>query len=164
MEADPGIPSQLISNNEMKYNVELLIDKPSGRSGRLSTIPDKLNTWQTSLTAVELFHGTSGQPGAESKLIFEENGLEFSLVERVISCQEPESIVQSYKNQFSANTVKNSFLEQGQNQTLWVTETEYKFKTLLMKVMGPVYKKNLVARTQRGMERFKEMVEDSPSE
>ena len=64
-----------------------------------------------------------------------------------------------YENEFSINTVQNSFLEQGQNQTLWITETEYKFKTFLMKIMGPVYKRNLAARTQRDMERFKEMVE-----
>jgi hypothetical protein len=40
-----------------------------------------------------------------------------------------------------------------------VVETKYKFKTLLMKVVGPLLKKNYVARSQRDMERFKEMVE-----
>ena len=82
------------------------------------------------------------------------------MIKKIISCQEPEHIRLSYENQFSISTINNSFLEQGQNQTLWITETEYKFKTLFMKIMGPVYKKNLVARTQRDMDRFKEIVEN----
>jgi len=48
----------------------------------------------------------------------------------------------------------------GQNQTVWAMETEFKFKTLIMKLMGPLMKKNFVARTQKDMERFKEMVEN----
>ena len=68
--------------------------------------------------------------------------------------------MQSYENQFSISTINNMFFEEEQNQTMWLAETEYKFKTLLMKIMGPVYKKNLVARTQRDMERFREMMEE----
>jgi uncharacterized protein YndB with AHSA1/START domain len=143
----------------MKYNIELIIDKPRSEVWQAFNDPEKRKAWQTSLTATELLNGTPGQLGAESKLMFEENGREYSLIEKIISCQAPESILQSYENQFSINTIHNSFLEQGQNQTLWITETDYKFKTLLMKVMGPVYKKNLVARTQRDMQRFKEMME-----
>ena len=144
---------------KLKYTLELIIDKPRREVWQAFMDPEMMKAWQTSLTSIELLNGTAGQPGAVSKLMFEEKGREFSLIERILSFQEPESIHQSYENQFSTNTVKNSFLEQGQNQTLWITETEYKFKTLLMKVIGPVYKKNLVARTQRDMERFKELVE-----
>ena len=143
----------------MNYTLELTIDKPRQEVWQIFNDPEKMRAWQTSLTTIELLNGTAGQPGAESKLTFEEKGRAYSLLEKIISCQAPESILQSYENQFSINTIHNSFLEQGQNQTLWVTETEYKFKTLLMKIMGPVYKKNLVARTQRDMQRFKELVE-----
>ena len=57
------------------------------------------------------------------------------------------------------NLIKNKFIEQGKDQTLWVIETEFKFKTLVMKIMGNVLKKNYVKRTERDMQRFKEMVE-----
>jgi uncharacterized protein YndB with AHSA1/START domain len=144
----------------MKYNIELTINKPRQEVWQAFNDQEKRRAWQTSLTTMELLNGIPGQPGAESTLMFEEKGREFSLLERIISCQAPESILQSYENQFSLNTIHNSFLEQGQSQTLWITDTEYKFKTLLMKIMGPVYKKNLVTRTQRDMQRFKEMVEN----
>ena len=143
----------------MKYNIELIINKPRGEVWQVFQDPERMKDWQTSLTAIEPINGTAGQPGAESKLTFEEKGREYSLIENIISCQEPEHILQSYENQFSVSTVQNSFLERGQGQTLWITETEYKFKTILMKIMGPVYKKNLVARTLRNMESFKEMIE-----
>jgi hypothetical protein len=67
-----------------------------------------------------------------------------------------------YENDFANNTVKNTFIEQGNSQTLWVVETEYKFKTIFMRILGPIMKKNFVARTQRDMERFKEMLEGIP--
>ncbi len=138
----------------MKYSIELIINKPRREVWQAFNDPERMQEWQTSLTTIELVRGTAGQPGAESKLTFEEKGRVFSLVEKILSCQEPESLHQYYENQFSANTVKHSFLEEEQDRTLWITETEYKFKTFLMKIMGPVYKKNLAARTQRDMERF----------
>ena len=143
----------------MKYQVELLLDKSRREVWQAFRDPEKAGLWQPSLTGIELLNGTAGQAGAETKLTFTEGKRQFSLFEKIISCQEPERLDQMYENEFSINTVQNSFLEQGQNQTLWITETEYKFKTFLMKIMGPVYKRNLAARTQRDMERFKEMVE-----
>jgi hypothetical protein len=38
-------------------------------------------------------------------------------------------------------------------------EVEFTFKTFLMKIMGPLMKKNFVMRTERDMARFKELVE-----
>jgi uncharacterized membrane protein len=143
----------------MNYRIELIINKPRNEVWQAFHDPERMKAWQTSLTSIELINGIAGQPGAESKLTFAEKGREFSLFERITACQEHERLDQMYENEFSLNTVQNSFLEQGQSQTLWITETEYKFKTLLMKLMGPVYKKNLAARTQRDMERFKEMIE-----
>ncbi len=52
------------------------------------------------------------------------------------------------------------FIEKSKDQTLWVVETEYQFKTRVMRILGPVMKKNYIARTQKDMERFKEMVEN----
>jgi hypothetical protein len=46
-----------------------------------------------------------------------------------------------------------------ENETLWKMEVEYKFKTLLMKIVGPFAKKNFVKRSEADMERFKEFVE-----
>jgi len=103
--------------------------------------------------------GPPDQPGAESKWTYAENKREFSLHERILSSEEPSRFESLFDNAFASNTVNNLFIEQGKDETLWSAETEYEFKTLLMKILGPLVKKKYVARSQRDMERFKEMVE-----
>ena len=105
--------------------------------------------------------GTPGQPGAISKLTYEEGGHEFSLIEKITHRDEPSHFDGVYENNFADNIIRNRFIEQGKDQTLWIMETEYAFKTLLMKIVGPLMKKNFVARTQRDMERFKEVAESN---
>ena len=143
----------------MKYTVELIINKPRSQVWQVFNDPEKMKIWQPSLSEVKLLNGMQSQPGAESRLTFREKEREFSLVETITQRQELECLEQRYENQFAVNTVRNIFFEQGQEQTVWTTETEYTFKTILMRIMGPLNKRNFAARTRKDMERFKEMIE-----
>ena len=143
----------------MKFTVELPIHKPRAEVWNLFDNPENLNKWQPTLISFDPVSGLTGQIGAVSKLTFEENGRQFSLTEKIVFRDEPQRLDQLYENNFADNTVRNTFVEQDNNQTLWLVETEYKFKTLIMRILGPIVKKNFVARTQKDMERFKEMVE-----
>jgi uncharacterized protein YndB with AHSA1/START domain len=143
----------------MKFTLELPLDRARAEVWKAFDNPENLNKWQTTLTSFEPVSGTPGQPGAISKLTFEENGRQFALVEKVTHRDEPHRLDSVYENNFADNIVRNTFIEQGADQTLWVVETEYKFKTLIMRILGPLLKTNFVARTQKDMERFKEIVE-----
>jgi ligand-binding SRPBCC domain-containing protein len=143
----------------MKFKLELTINKPRAEVWKMFDDPQNMNKWQPSLKKFELLSGTQGQPGAVSKLTYEEGGREFSLVDKVTYRDEPGRIDGVYENEFADNPFRNTFIERGENETLWVVETEFKFKTLFMKLFGPIMKKNFVRRTQRDMERFKELVE-----
>jgi uncharacterized protein YndB with AHSA1/START domain len=143
----------------MKFTLELPINKPRAEVWRAFDNPQNMNKWQRSLISFETISGTQGQPGAVSKLTFEERGRQFELIERVTHRDEPNRLDGVYENNFADNIVRNTFIEEGQDQTLWVVDTEFKFKTLMMRILGPIMKKNFVARTQKDMERFKEMVE-----
>lgn len=144
----------------MKFKLELLINKPRMEVWQSFDSPEDLKRWQPTLKSIELVSGTSGQPGAVSTLTYEENEREFSLDERIIFREEPNRFDSVYENKFTDNINKNTFIEQGSNQTLWVLESEYKFKTVTMKIVGILGKKNFVARAQKDMERFKEFVEN----
>ena len=122
-----------------------------------------MHKWQPSLIKVERIRGTAGQPGATSQLTHKSGEREYSLLETVTFRAEPERLDGLYENEFAENAVKNTFLEQGKDATLWKVEVIFKFKTLLMKVLGPLTKKNFVIRTQRDMERFKALVEGTQS-
>lgn len=143
----------------MKFKLELILNKPRAEVWQALTKPSNMSKWQSSLTKSELLSGMQGQPGAVSKLTFEENGREFSLIEKVTARDEPNQYDVVYENEFTDNPMRHSFKEQGDNETLWIVEAEFKFKTFAMKLLGPLLKKNFIRRTQKDMDRFKELLE-----
>ena len=143
----------------MKFKLELTINKPLAEVWKAFDNMENMKKWQPTLVKFEPVSGIPGQPGAVSKLTYEEGGREFTLIEKIIHRDEPNSFDGVYENNFTDNIIRNKFIELGQHQTVWAMETEFKFKTLIMKLMGPLMKKNFVARTQKDMERFKEMAE-----
>jgi uncharacterized membrane protein len=145
----------------MKFSLELPLHKSRADVWRTFDNTENTKIWQPTLVKVETVNGTQRQPGAVSKLTFEEGGREFALMERVTHRAEPERFDIVYENNFADNSVKNTFTATGDRETLWKVEVEYKFKTFLMKVVGPFVKKNFIRRTEKEMERFKELVEKS---
>ena len=143
----------------MKFKLETLINKPRADVWQAFDNIENMQKWQPSLISRELTDGTPGQPGAVSKLTYKEGEREFTLIEKVTHRDEPNELDGIYENDFADNIIKNRFIEQGNHQTRWVIETEFKFKTLVMKIMGNILKKNYVKRTERDMQRFKEMAE-----
>lgn len=143
----------------MKFKLEFPINKSRSEVWKAFDDPENMKIWQPSLIRFEPVSGTPGQPGAVSKLTYRENEREFTLLETITQRQEPGLFHGVYENQFAENSIQNEFIDLGDGQTLWVMETKYTFKTLIMKILGPLLKKNYVTRTQKDMERFKEMVE-----
>lgn len=148
----------------MKFSLQLLIDKPRLEVWKAFDNPENMKKWQPSLISFDRISGSQGHPGAVSRLTYEESGRQFSLIEKVTYREEIQRLDSVYENDFAKNTVKNTFIDQDNGTTLWVVETQYKFKTLFMRILGPIMKKNFVARTQRDMERFKEMMEKQEGE
>jgi uncharacterized protein YndB with AHSA1/START domain len=144
----------------MKFTLELPIRRSRAEVWKAFDNPENMKKWQPSLISFETISGTQGQPGAVSKLNYKEREREFSLMERVTYREDSHRLDGVYENDFADNTVRNTFIEQDKDNTLWRVETEFKFKTLFMRILGPIMKKNFVLRTRRQMERFKELVEN----
>jgi hypothetical protein len=145
----------------MKFKLETLINKPRAEVWQAFDNTENMQKWQPSLINRELTDGTPGQPGAIATLTYKEGEREFTLTEKITHRDEPNELAGIYENDFADNLIKNKFVEQGKAQTLWIIENEFKFKTIVMKIMGNVLKKNYIKRTERDMQRFKEMVEGS---
>ena len=143
----------------MKFTLELPIAKSQVEVWKAFDNPENTKIWQPTLIKFETISGIQGQPGAVSKLTYAEGKREFFLTEKVIFRAEPDRFDGVYENNFADNSVKNTFVATGENETLWKMEVEFKFKTLLMMIVGPFAKKNFVKRTKRDMERFKEFME-----
>ena len=143
----------------MKFTLQIPINRSCAEVWKAFDNPENRKEWQPSLISLELISGTQGQPGAVSRLTYKEREREFSLMERVAYREEGHRLDGVYDNNFADNIVRNTFTELGPGQTLWIVETEFKFKTLLMRILGTVMKKNFVIRTRRDMERLKAFVE-----
>ena len=143
----------------MKFRIETLIHKPPSEVWSFFLDLENARTWQPSLVSVETIRASRGEPGAISNWTYKENEREFSLVEEVLHVEEPSRFESRFENRFASNTVNNLFIRQSDSETLWIMETRYNFKTMLMKLLGPLLKKNYVARSQKEMERFKETIE-----
>ena len=136
----------------MKFTLELPINRSRTEVWNAFDNPENMKKWQPSLILFERISGVQGQPGAMASLTYEENGRKFALIEKVTHREETQRLDGVYENDFADNTLRNTFIEQGSDQTLWVVETEFKFKTLIMRILGPTMKKNFVARTQKDIE------------
>lgn len=143
----------------MKFTLELPLHRSQTEVWRAFDNPANIKIWQKTLVSYETVSGEQGQVGAVSKLTYAEGKVEFVLTEKVTYRAEPERFDVVYENNFADNSVKNTFIAMSENETLWKMEVEYKFKTLLMKVVSPFVKKNFVKRSERDMKRFKEFAE-----
>ena len=143
----------------MKFALELPLQKSRDEIWKAFDNPENTKIWQPSLVNFETSSGIQGQPGAVSKLTYKEGKREFSLIEKVTHRAEPDRFDVVYENEFADNSVKNTFVIINDNETLWRMEVEFKFKTLIMKLIGPSMKTNYILRTERDMQRFKEFVE-----
>ena len=143
----------------MKYTLELPIHKSRAEVWRTFDNPKNIKNWQTTLVKFETVSGIQGQPGAVSNLTYGEGKRQFVLTEKVTLRAEPERFDVVIENDFADNSVKNTFIAISEDETLWKVEVNFKFKTLLMKLIGPFVKKNFVKRSEKEMERFKEFVE-----
>ncbi len=143
----------------MKYRLEILINRSRTEVWNRFCDYDKVHLWQPSIIKIEPVSGRTGQVGAVSKWIYKANDREYFLTETILSREEPNQLETVFRNEFAENSVTNVFTEQGSGQTLWVAETNYKFKTLLMSILGPFMKNRYIVRSKKDMERFKEMVE-----
>ena len=132
----------------MKFKLETIINKPRLVVWQAFDNIENMQKWQPTLTNHELLSGTLGRPGAVSKLTYKEGEREFTLIEKVTHRNEPSEFDGVYENDFADNLIKNKFIEQGKDQTLWIIETEFKFKTLVMNIMGNVLKKNYIKTGQ----------------
>jgi uncharacterized protein YndB with AHSA1/START domain len=145
----------------MKYTLAITLQKPRAEVWDLFTDPRNTNKWQPTLDRSELLSGNAGQPGAVSELTYKNGDREFSLRETITHRIELEQLASRFENTFAVNTVKNMFREQGPQTTLWQVEVEFKFKTVLMRIVGPFSQKRFMANTQREMDRFQALVESS---
>jgi hypothetical protein len=143
----------------MKYREEIVIDLPRGRVIELFDDPQNPTKWQPGLKSFELVSGEAGQPGARSRLVYDENGRKIEMIETIERRDMPDEFTGTYEASGLWNRLRNRFNEEGPGHTRWVVDTEFQFSGL-MKVVSLFMRGSFAKQTRKMMGEFKSFAEE----
>ena len=142
----------------MKYTTEFTINKPLDVVIEKFDSFDNLKEWQPDLVSYEHLSGEVGKPGAKTKLLYKFKKREMEMIETIERRDLPKAFDATYEAKNVWNRNKNSFKDNGNGTTQWITESEFKFKGF-MKVMGFLMPGAFKKQSKKIGERFKQYAE-----
>ena len=153
----------------MKYTVSMEIALPRERVVQLLADPAHMPKWLRGLVLHEPVNGVHGQVGTTSRVVFQMGKQRMEATE-TITRREPadlhgiprESVVHFdreivAKGMWSA--VRERLTETGPETTLWVSESEYRFSGLLMRLVGLLMPGAFRKQSRQHMQDFKAFAE-----
>lgn len=143
----------------MKYTVEITIDLPRKRVVELFNNPDNMPKWMNGLESFEHISGEPGQPGAKSRLVFNEGKRVIEMVETIHTNNLPEEMTGSYETNGVVNNMVVQFKELDENSTKYIAYQEFIFSGLFMKLMGLLMPGAFKKQSMKYMESFKKFAE-----
>lgn len=144
----------------MKYTTEVTINLPRERVIELMDTPENMTHWQPTLLRYTLLDDDPKAEGARMEMVYEERGGEQTITETIIKYNMPDEFIATYTTDGVYNKQVNHFYDEG-NQTRWVSETEFRFESLMMKVIGFVMRGAFPNQTRETMENFKQFAEQN---
>lgn len=120
----------------MKYTVEIEINKPIDKVIELFDNVDNMGKWMEGLQSFEPISGTPGQVGAKSKLRFKMGKREIEMIETITVRNLPEEFSGTYEVDNVFNIVKNKFVKISEERTKYISENEFQFKGIFMKIIA----------------------------
>jgi len=142
----------------MKHKTELVINAPWDRVWSIFDDPDYISKWQPNLIALLHESGEPGQPGAVSKLTYDENGRQVVLTETIAERRPPDLFAGTYDSRYGTTTVVNRFEMIDAQTTRWTVWSRYRFRGV-MKLMALFMASSIRRRTCADLERFKQLGE-----
>lgn len=144
----------------MEYTCEITINLPRERVVELFDDPDNLKKWQPGLESFELISGEQGQPGAKSRLVFDEGKRKLEMIETITDRNLPDEFSGIFETKGVKNISRHFFFEDGPDKTRWVNENEFQFSGM-MKIMAFFMRGAFPKQTQSFLEKFKNFAENA---
>ncbi len=143
---------------EVKFTMDLVLDRPIEAVWRAFDNPENLKAWQRDLVSVEPVSGTPGQPGAVSRLTYREGKRVIVLTETITERQQPNHFAGTYDAGMGLNHITADFSPQGSNATLWRMGYESQSRGI-WKLLAPLFAGMIRKRTRDDAARFKAALE-----
>jgi hypothetical protein len=153
----------------MKYTVSMEIALPRERVAQLLADPAHLPKWLRGLVLHEPLSGVHGQLGTKSRVVMRMGQQEMECTE-TITRREPVDLHRIAKEdvvRFDREIVgkgmwsvqRDRLTETGPETTLWVSESEYRFSSLLMWLVGLLMPGSFRKQSTQHMQDFKAFAE-----
>lgn len=142
----------------MKYTTEIVVDVSRDEFIKKMDNPENMKHWQRGLMAYEQLSQSPGQEGARMSLNYQMGKREMVMVETIIKRNLPEEMHTTYDTKGVHNIQKNYFREED-GKTRWISESEFQFSGLGMKLMGFLMPGVFKKQSLKYMEDFKNFAE-----
>ena len=153
----------------MKYINSIEIALPREKVARLLADPAQLPMWLRGMVLHEPVSGIHGQLGATSRVVMQSGDRTMELTETITRRDPadlyaiPEAVVVHFDREAVGagmwSDVRDRLTETDQETTLWTSESEYRFRGLLMRLMGLFMRRAFHKQSQQHMQDFKAFAE-----
>ena len=153
----------------MKYRNSIEIAQPRARVAQLLADPVHLPRWLRGMVLHEPVHGEHGQLGTVSRVVLQSGKQTFEITETVTrreptDLQEiPREVVVVFERESVGtgiwSVVRDRLTETDPRSTLWVSDSEFRFDGVLMRLIGFVMPGTFRKQSQQHMEDFKAFAE-----
>ena len=147
----------------MKMNFEIEIDASVDDVWAAFDSPHNMTRWMQNLVSYEQLSGEPGQPGAQGKLTFDENGKEVILIETVTERREPDFLAGKYEADHGTTHIVNHFEALDGNRTRYTSWVRCEFKGFL-RFIAIFIRGAMRKRTEADMHRLKLMIESDAAQ
>ena len=153
----------------MKYTVSIEIAMPREEVAQLLADPAHMPKWLRGLVLHEPLNGVHGQVGTKSRVVMQMGQQKFEGTE-IITRREPADLSMIPKGSvvyFERELVtegmwsaaRERLTEAGPDTTLWVSENEYRFSGLMMRLVGILMPGTFRKQSLQHMQDFKAFAE-----
>ncbi|MDX8050589.1 SRPBCC family protein [Lentzea sp. BCCO 10_0798] len=158
-----------LERSAMKYTVSMEIALPRERVAQLLADPEQMPKWLRGLVLHEPLSGVHGHVGTKSRVVMRTGQQEFEGTE-TITRREPvdlhgipkESVV-LFEREIAGkgmwSVARERLTEAGPETTLWVSENEYRFSGLMMRLVGLLMPGAFRKQSLQHMQDFKAFAE-----
>ena len=147
----------------MKYTSEITVEIPRDEFVRKLDNPENMKHWQKGLKSYKMLSGPPGQEGSKMELHYQMGKRELVLVETIIKNNLPYEFHATYDAKGAHNIQKNFFKDQDGKSTLWISESEFQFSGIFMKLMAFFMPGAFKKQSMEYLKCFKAFAEDNIS-
>ncbi|SDS68362.1 SRPBCC family protein [Gramella sp. MAR_2010_147] len=146
----------------MKYQLEIVIEKPKNEVIEKFSNPDNMEHWQRGFIFMKPINGKLGAEGSQNLLKYKMGKREIEMTETILKNNLPHEFSATYNAKGVYNHQVNKFTETPEKHTIWAAYNEFKLSGF-MKVFGWFMPGAFKKQSLKYMEDFKAFVEDGKS-